>query len=154
MYQWCEFKSRRGKNNNLTALKSNSNTVWFNLQTYIYRPIYMYCYWRSSYQERRGVGIPLTGLTPPHVCVCPKPGPVFPMLYVMVFVCLVKMRCGCSFSWYWWNSWPSLFKLSFHNPLKMRNKIQQICINIPTGLMVLGDCIFFKDKTWNRCQNF
>ena len=30
MYQWCGFKSRRGKNQNLTALKSNSNTVWFN----------------------------------------------------------------------------------------------------------------------------
>ena len=35
-----EFKSRRGKNKNLTALKSNSNTVWFNFQTYIY--IYIY----------------------------------------------------------------------------------------------------------------
>ena len=31
----CEFKSRRRKNNNLTAYKSNSNTVWFNFQTYI-----------------------------------------------------------------------------------------------------------------------
>ena len=30
VYQWCEFKSRRGKNTNLTAQKSNSNTVWFN----------------------------------------------------------------------------------------------------------------------------
>ena len=40
MYQWCGFKSRRGKNKNLTALKSNSNTVWFNSQTYIY--IYVY----------------------------------------------------------------------------------------------------------------
>ena len=29
------LKSRRGKNKNLTALKSNSNTVWFNFQTYI-----------------------------------------------------------------------------------------------------------------------
>ena len=36
MYQWCGFKSRRGKNKNLTALKSNSNTVWFNFQTCIY----------------------------------------------------------------------------------------------------------------------
>ena len=27
MYQWCGFKSRRGKNKNLTALNSNSNTV-------------------------------------------------------------------------------------------------------------------------------
>ena len=34
IYQWCGFKSRRGKNKNLTALKSNSNTVWFNFQTY------------------------------------------------------------------------------------------------------------------------
>jgi hypothetical protein len=33
-------KSRRGKNKNLTALKSNSNTVRFNFQTYIY--IYIY----------------------------------------------------------------------------------------------------------------
>ena len=35
VYQWCGFKSRRGKNKNLTALKSNSNIVWFNFQTYI-----------------------------------------------------------------------------------------------------------------------
>jgi hypothetical protein len=40
VYQWCEFKPRRGKNKNLTALKSNSSTVWFNFQTYIY--IYIY----------------------------------------------------------------------------------------------------------------
>ena len=39
--EWCcillmvWFKSRRGKNANLTALKYNSNTVWFNFQTYI-----------------------------------------------------------------------------------------------------------------------
>jgi hypothetical protein len=35
VYQWCGFKSSRGKNKNLTALKSNSNTVWFNFRTYI-----------------------------------------------------------------------------------------------------------------------
>jgi hypothetical protein len=33
VYQWCGFKSRRGKNKNVTALKSNSNTVRF---IYIY----------------------------------------------------------------------------------------------------------------------
>ena len=37
-----EFKSRRGKNKTLTAQKSNSNTVWFNLQTYIYIYIYIW----------------------------------------------------------------------------------------------------------------
>ena len=38
---WCGFKSRRGKNKNLTALKSNSNTIWFNFQTYIYIYIFV-----------------------------------------------------------------------------------------------------------------
>ena len=37
MYQWCEFKSRRGRNTNLTALKSDSNTVGL-----ICRRIYIY----------------------------------------------------------------------------------------------------------------
>jgi hypothetical protein len=41
VYQWCDFKSRRGKNKHLTALKSNSNTVWFNFQTYIIIYIYI-----------------------------------------------------------------------------------------------------------------
>ena len=31
---WVQI--RRGKNKNLTAQRSNSNTVWFNFQTYIY----------------------------------------------------------------------------------------------------------------------
>ena len=35
MYQWCEFKSRRGKDTHLTAQQSISNTVWFTFQTYI-----------------------------------------------------------------------------------------------------------------------
>ena len=31
-----------------------------------------------------GVGIPLNGLSPPHFYVCSKPGPGFPMSYVVV----------------------------------------------------------------------
>ena len=30
------------------------------------------------------VGIPLFGLTPPHICVCPKQGHGFPAAYVVV----------------------------------------------------------------------
>ena len=41
--------SRRGKNKKLTALKSNSNTVWFNFQTYIY--IIQYYRDCGSYQD-------------------------------------------------------------------------------------------------------
>jgi hypothetical protein len=33
--KWCEFKFHRGKKTNLKIQRSNSNTVWFNLQTYI-----------------------------------------------------------------------------------------------------------------------
>ena len=45
----------------------------------------LYCYWRSNYQEW-WVGIPLTCLTPPHLCARHKPGPVFPPAYVVYFV--------------------------------------------------------------------
>ena len=37
---WVQIPSREEQKKILTALKSNSNTVWFNFQTYIY--IYIY----------------------------------------------------------------------------------------------------------------
>jgi hypothetical protein len=75
--------------------------------------LYMHCQWRSSYQEGR-VEIPFTGLTCTHLCTCSKPGPGFPMSYVVVFfrVQWVKVRGDNSLCWYWWNCWPSLFNLS------------------------------------------
>ena len=54
--------------------------------------IYMYCRWRSSYQEGR-VGISLIVLILPHCCVCPKARPGFPTSYVMIWV---MMRGDCS----------------------------------------------------------
>ena len=42
---WVQIPSREEQN--LTALKSNSNTVWFNFQTYIY--IYIYTLIHMSY---------------------------------------------------------------------------------------------------------
>ena len=38
--------------------------------------LYLYCRSRSNYQEGM-VGIPLTDLTSPHFCACPKSGPRF-----------------------------------------------------------------------------
>ena len=35
VYQMCELKSRQEKNKNLTAQRSNSNTVWVYFETYI-----------------------------------------------------------------------------------------------------------------------
>ena len=49
--------------------------------------LYLNCRWRSDYQDER-VGIPLTGLTTPHVCACPKPRHGFPTVYVAVFFCV------------------------------------------------------------------
>ena len=34
----------------------------------------------------------LTGLIPPHLCACPKPGFGFPMSYIMVFFKLNDLR--------------------------------------------------------------
>ena len=56
------------------------------------------------------VGIPLTGLTLPHFCVCPQLWPGFTRSYVMVFLVLNGLRLLC---WYWWYCWSSLFKMSF-----------------------------------------
>ena len=41
--------------------------IFFILHLYMY----IYCHWRSNYQGRKVV-IPLTGLTTPHCCACPK----------------------------------------------------------------------------------
>ena len=46
--------------------------------------LYLYCRSRSNCQERRVV-IPLTSLSPPHVCACSKSKPGFSTSYVVVF---------------------------------------------------------------------
>jgi hypothetical protein len=56
--------------------------------------------WRYNCQEVR-VGILLTGLTSPHLCACPKPGPGFPMSYVTVlsYVQWSWFEVGGDFIW-------------------------------------------------------
>jgi hypothetical protein len=45
------------------------------VQVFLIVCLYMYCRWRSSYQEGR-IGILVTGLKPPHVsCAYTKPVP-------------------------------------------------------------------------------
>jgi hypothetical protein len=62
-------------------------------------------------ERGRGDGIPLTGLTPPHVCACPRHG--FHMSWSFL----------CSFCWYWWNWLPSHFLFLY---LKKYNVIDKI----------------------------
>ena len=61
-------------------------------------------------------GIPLTVLTPPHICACSRTWISTP--YVVVFLySIIWCERGLFYCWYWWNCWlsPSLFQLSFPN---------------------------------------
>ena len=57
---------------------------------------------------------PISWFGPAIVLCLTTSGPGFPTSYVVFSLCvqLVEMRCDCSFCWYWWNWWPSLFKLA------------------------------------------
>ena len=48
-----------------------------------------------------------------------KPGPWFSMTHFLVFFMFNDLICACSCCWYWWNCWPSLFKLSFYKCRKL-----------------------------------
>jgi len=45
------------------------------------------------------------------------------MADIMVFLFCVSVRGECSFYWYWWNCWPSLFNFLFIILSKGRKKI-------------------------------
>ena len=74
--------NRRGSISNLfnkTVMRRKSSVVHM-FTLIMHKTIY--------YQERGvGIGVPLTGLTPPHFDVCPNTGPGFSTLYVVVFLC-------------------------------------------------------------------
>ena len=80
--------------------------------------VFFYCLfisalpWRSSYQK--GGVIPLIGLTPPHLCarLTSHELDLKPHMSWSSFFLFSMNWGGC---WCWYNWWPSLFKLSFHN---------------------------------------
>ena len=77
----------------------------------------------DQYFQYGRVLIPLIVLTPPHVCACRRIGPEWPTSYAMVSfnVQWSLVRSKCSFCWYWWNCWPSLFKLIVHEGIRSVN---------------------------------
>ena len=62
---WVQIPSREEQN--LTALKSNSNTVWFNVQTYIYIYIYSYSYYSGISFEAVNADFDLKGCIKPNL---------------------------------------------------------------------------------------
>jgi len=49
-------------------------------------------FYRGKVSNQEGVGIPFTGLTPPQLCVCLKPGPGFLTSYVVVYFIVFSER--------------------------------------------------------------
>ena len=89
----CLFEFMLNTCDNMWSLWAKANLCRFVIVC-----LYMYCCWRSNYQEWR-VRIPLSGLTPPHFCSCPKLEHGFPMSYIVILfhVQWVEVRAGCLF---------------------------------------------------------
>jgi hypothetical protein len=86
---------------------------------------------------------------------CSKPVHEFPTSYVVIFllcsVSSIKMSCDCSFRWYWWNWWPPLFKLSFHN---VKFRLSEFCQILPQCWSICEDCILMFVKCENKLYRF
>ena len=57
----------------------------------------------------------------------------------------VKVRGDCSLCWYWWNCWPSLFKLTFHNTNRTLIFFINVIIVVLT-IMTLKKNLFFTNN--------
>jgi hypothetical protein len=59
------------------------------------------------------------------------------------------MNGDCSFCWYWWKCWPSLFKISFHNEhftVKVTHDIGDQWRNVKSGINVYKTLLFFTEN--------
>ena len=76
-------------------------------------------YVRGSFIKRRWVGIPLSDLTLPHFCTCPKPwhGISLCICHGIFVINELRRAAVVCFILYWRNGRPSMFKLSFHSSL-------------------------------------
>lgn len=91
--------------------------------------------------------IPVPGISPPHLCFCPKPRSGFTPAYVVVVNLLYSLIWGEDISCYWWNSWPSLCKLSFHNVCKWTRQM--------SGLILLfAETAYWENQDWTNAIYF
>ena len=98
-----------------------------------------------------------------YFCACPKPGPGFPMSYVMVFfyVPWFEVRGSCSFCWYRWNCWRSMViflhnlvcsfvrLLYCHSPDICDHRFGQFIVILqPSVTIVLASLLSFSRHLW------
>ena len=115
---------------------------------------------------KRGMRSQKTDLTPPRFCVCHKQCSGFPSACLKCF-CVqqyeVRLRdtLNSSCCWYWWNCWPSLRRLSFHNYLPMLSMsitCQSSSWGVLDKLYVLSNtiyqCLFCRSVCFTRYSAF
>ena len=68
------------------------------------------------------------------------------LTYVVVFSCVqwLQIKGNCSFCWYWWNCWPSLFKPFFHKSYTSLNEPVQVHVYI----------YIYKSSLNQRCNSY
>ena len=59
------------------------------LQVLLLFVIYLHYQWRTNYQKGM-IEIPITCLTPPHFCACPKVGPCYPSIYAEILLFMLN----------------------------------------------------------------
>ena len=105
--------------------------------------LYLYRCWRSNYPRGR-ILIILTSffLFQARYCISST------ICCILFCVPWLKVRDGC---WYWWNCWPSLFKLSLHHLLVNRTSLWSILItikNIPVSIISRQSVLLMEVKWW------
>jgi hypothetical protein len=80
--------------------------------------LYLYCRWRTNYQEEQGWDPMNQFKTVTFLCLSRTRTWISNVIYRGLFYFQwFVMRDDWSFYWYWRNCWPSLFKLSLHKLL-------------------------------------
>jgi hypothetical protein len=79
----------------------------------------------------------------PNVCDCPKPGPGFPMSYVVDCLVLsefswLERSCLSSFCWYWWNWCPFYCLNLLYTILLFISKCLLTTLTVPHDLLTLA----------------
>ena len=72
-------------------------------------------------------------------------------IYTSVYVVVVNLLCsliwGGGISCYWWNSWPSLCKLSFHNVCKWIRQMSEL-------ILLFAEIVYWENQDWTNAINF
>jgi len=88
--------------------------------------VHLYWRWRSNYQRGRLVmSLTIKQFSAATcLCLCKARTRISNVIcHGLFYVQWDEVRCGCSFIWFLCNCWPSMFSLSFHNIIGVRDRM-------------------------------